>query len=386
MSAAAEPLVIIGGGLAGAAAALLLAKAGLPPLLLERERGPAHKVCGEFLSWEAQAHLRALGLDVRDHGAAPISRLRVANGSRVAEAPLPFEAAGLTRLALDAALLARAEVEGARVRRGAAVRAVAPDRGSDLRLDLPGGERIEAGRVLLASGKHDVPGVRRPPPGRADDLLGFKTYLLLEEGQARALSGHIDIALFDGGYAGLQPVEGGLANLCLLVRRRRFDEAGRAWPSLRALLERENPLLGRRLTGAAEQLPRPLATARPRSGFVHGHDADEPLGLFRLGDQAGTVAPLAGDGMAMALHSAALVAASILGRDDARTFHRRLVTDIRRPIRLSAALETIGRSALGRRTAVAVGGLWPGVLAAAARRTRLPEHALARLGIAPIAA
>ena len=67
MSAPAEPLVIVGGGLAGAASALRLAQAGLAPLLLEREREPVHKVCGEFLSWEAQAHLRALGLDVRDH-------------------------------------------------------------------------------------------------------------------------------------------------------------------------------------------------------------------------------------------------------------------------------------------------------------------------------
>jgi flavin-dependent dehydrogenase len=383
VNGAPEPLLIVGGGLAGAAAALRLAEAGLAPLLLERERGPAHKVCGEFLSWEAQAHLRALGLDVRDHGAAPISQLRVANGSRVAEAPLPFEAAGLTRFALDAALLSQAEAAGARVRRGAAVRAISPD-GGGLRLDLSGGETIEADRVLLASGKYDVPGARRPPPGRADDLLGFKTYLALDGAQARALSGHIEVALFDGGYAGLQPVEGGLANLCLLVRRRQFDEAGRAWPGLRALLERDVPHLGRRLAGAAERLPRPLATARPRSGFVHRDNADDPPGLFRLGDQAGTVAPLAGDGMAMALHGAALAAAAILGREDARTFHRRLLADIRRPIRYSAALETIGSSALGRRTAVRVGALWPGVLAAAARRTRVPKPALARLGLVPI--
>jgi NaMN:DMB phosphoribosyltransferase len=56
-------LVIVGGGPAGAAAACLLARHGRRPLLLERETGAHDKVCGDFVSVEAQAALAALGLD-----------------------------------------------------------------------------------------------------------------------------------------------------------------------------------------------------------------------------------------------------------------------------------------------------------------------------------
>src|SRR3546814_6034100 len=56
-------VLVLGGGLAGASAALELAQARIPVRLLERETGPRHKVCGEFLSVEAQRDLQRLGLD-----------------------------------------------------------------------------------------------------------------------------------------------------------------------------------------------------------------------------------------------------------------------------------------------------------------------------------
>jgi flavin-dependent dehydrogenase len=59
-----EPVVIVGGGIAGAVAAATLARAGERPLVLERSRGPHHKVCGEFLSWEAADRIAALGFDL----------------------------------------------------------------------------------------------------------------------------------------------------------------------------------------------------------------------------------------------------------------------------------------------------------------------------------
>ena len=119
--------VIIGGGLAGGAAAARLARLGAHPLLLERESVAHHKICGEFLSSEASAHLAALGFDVARLGGAPIDRVRLHAGHRSAEARLPFTATGLTRRTLDWALLAHAESLGAEVRRGAAVRHIAGD-------------------------------------------------------------------------------------------------------------------------------------------------------------------------------------------------------------------------------------------------------------------
>jgi len=100
--------VIVGGGLAGGYAAALLAASGARPLVLERTAEPVDKVCGEFLSAEAQGYLRGAGLDLVSLGAASITKVRVANGERLAEAALPFPALGITRRRLDEALLAHA--------------------------------------------------------------------------------------------------------------------------------------------------------------------------------------------------------------------------------------------------------------------------------------
>ena len=74
--------LVLGGGLAGAGAASLLAAAGRPVRLLEREPGPHHKVCGEFLSVEAQRDLERIGLDIARLGPVPIGGVRLVSGER----------------------------------------------------------------------------------------------------------------------------------------------------------------------------------------------------------------------------------------------------------------------------------------------------------------
>ena len=103
-----EDVVIVGGGPAGAAAACILASAERPVLLIERDAEPRHKVCGEFLSIEAQTYLAHLGIDLDALGASRISRLRLARERRLTEVGLPFTARGLSRRVLDDALLQRA--------------------------------------------------------------------------------------------------------------------------------------------------------------------------------------------------------------------------------------------------------------------------------------
>ena len=106
------PFIAVGGGLAGAAFALELARNGAPVSVLESTRGPHHKVCGEFLSAEAQGLIAYLGIDLAALGATSIGRFRLAAAGRRADAPLPFRAAGLSRHLLDQAMLQAAEKAG----------------------------------------------------------------------------------------------------------------------------------------------------------------------------------------------------------------------------------------------------------------------------------
>ncbi len=361
-------ILVAGGGPAGAAAACRLAQDGQDVLLLERTRAPQHKVCGEFISIEARRHLTATGLDPMQLGAQPIARVRLVRGGAITEAALPFAACSLTRRVLDEALLTHAAACGARVRRGAAVRAVQTGT-----LELEGGEVLHGSALLLATGKHDLRALRRKPGGSAADQVCFKSYFRLAAAPRRALAEHVEIMLFRDGYAGLQLVEGELANLCLLTTQARLRAAGGTWPGLLRDLTQESAHLRGRLAGATECLARPLAIARVPYGFLHHAATDDLPGVFRLGDQMAVIPSFTGDGMAMALHSAAQAAAAIRAGETAAQFHRRLRRDLTPQMRVAGALTSIGARPQGQALMLAATWLWPGLLRVIARRTRVPE-------------
>ncbi len=358
-------VVIAGGGVAGAAAACLL---GRDALLIEREAAAHDKICGEFVSAEAQPYLARLGLDLAALGAAPIHAVRLIHGDRAATSALPFAAFGLSRRALDEALLCRAADCGAEVVRGHAVRGLANGA-----FDVAGLGRVAAPALFLATGKHDLRGARRQPARAPEPLVGLKMYLSLAPAQSAGLRGHVEVVLFSGGYAGLQLVEHGAANLCLLIRQRRFEEAGRTWAGVQAVLEQDSPHLARRLRGAVARLDRPLTIFRVPYGFVHAPGPADPPGLYRLGDQAGVIASFSGDGVSIALHSAFAAVAAQRDGGPAR-YHRQLRRDIAGQIARAGAIYRASRAVPG--LAVQAARLWPGALGLAARLTRVPASAL----------
>ena len=152
--------LVIGGGLAGSMAAVRLATAGREVTLLERERSPHHKVCGEFLSREAVDYLADAGIDPLALGAQTIRSVRLTSRGRVIETRLPFTALSLSRATLDEAMLTRAAQAGCSVQRGAFVEGLTP-RNGEWHAQLRGGDSCSSEAVFLASGKHDVRGLER---------------------------------------------------------------------------------------------------------------------------------------------------------------------------------------------------------------------------------
>lgn len=355
--------MIAGGALAGASAACRLARDGRSVIVLERERGPAHKVCGEFLSGEALEDLAELGINVAALGAAPISAMRLVHKGRVAETRLPFAAAGLSRRILDEALLTHAALCGAEIRRGVRVRGVKPG------LVQTEAGSIQADTILLATGKHDLRGTPRAVATVPESLVGFKLHLHLSPSEQASLAGHVEVVLFKGGYAGLQLIENGTANLCLLVDRSRFAGVGQSWPALLTSLKHEDPHLGRRLEGALALWDRPLTIFRVPYGFIH-QGPDLP-GVYRLGDQAAVIPSFCGDGMAIALHSARLAAAAVSAGQDSAGFHRAMRRDAGPPVRLAYALYRLTRVPAVRSAAIHTARVWPGLLRSVAQQTRV---------------
>ena len=359
-------IVVGGGGPSGAAAACLLARAGRPVTVLEREWGPRDVVCGDFISVEGQAMLAGLGVDIAALGAVQITHLRLVSGHHQARIALPFVGWSLTRRVLDEAILRQAEREGAEVRRGTTIRSIGATAGR-IAIGMTESE-VTAGTFLLATGKHDLRGAARCVPAGPGRLVGFKTYLALTPQQASELAGSVEVVLFSGGYAGLQAVEGGRANLCLLVDAARFAQAGRTWTGLRDHLSATVPHLAMRLCRARELRDRPLSIARVPYGFIHRPTSADPDGLWRLGDQAGVIPSFCGDGVAIALRSAHLAAGNLLAGASASRYHRQIRASLFRPIRLASLLSGIAQAGVGR-----------GLLIHAARRAPLLIRSLALL-------
>jgi flavin-dependent dehydrogenase len=362
--------LVIGGGVAGAAVAAHLAQAGRAVLLVERRDGPHDKVCGEFISGEAALYLDDLGVDLAALGAVRIRMVRLAVGPGLTTVPLPFPAFSLSRRALDEALLDAASERGAQIRRGCGVRTLARE-GAGWVADLDGGERIAADEVFLATGKHDLRGWRRPP-GAQNDLVAFKQHWRLAREEAAALGAGVELVLFPGGYAGLEPVEGGAANLCLLVRQPRFAALGQGWDALLAALRAASPHLDRRLAGALACWSRPLAIASIPYGYV----ATSGRGPWLLGDQAAVIPSFSGDGIAIALHSARLAADIYLAGGSAGEFQRRLARDVGGQVRRATLMSRMLVHGAGQRLAAMAARIVPDIVAGIARGTRIPADRL----------
>jgi flavin-dependent dehydrogenase len=367
-------IVIAGGGLAGSSVAAALAQAGVNVMLIERERAPFHKICGEFLSAEAQVYLERLGLNISALGGAVITSLRLIRGNDAITTALPFRGLGISRFVLDEALLNHAVASGANVLRGHTIRSV--NQGSGMILDVKDLGVIHPTTLFLATGKHELRGAKRAFAAQ-DDLVGFKTYFRLTPAAQAALEGMISLILLPDGYAGLQLVEHGLANFCLLICRERFQRAGGNWPLLFANLLHSSPYLAHHLAGAVETLRQPLSIYRVPYGFIHEPRATDSPQIFRLGDQAGVIQSFTGDGMSIALHSATLAAQYYLNGQTAQSYHGRLSRDIRGQINRAGILYDLISHPSAQRCLFGLARLWPGGLRAAANFTRVPTHAMA---------
>jgi flavin-dependent dehydrogenase len=363
------PIVIVGGGPAGTAAGITLAQAGRDVVLLERERGPAHKVCGDFLSGEAVTILDELGVDLATLDAQPLCSVRVSRKESVRGTPLPFRARSLTRRTLDEALLERAEAAGVRVQRGVSCERIDGVPGA-WRVLCQGLRELAACDVFVATGKHDLRGQSRSG-GVQNNLIGFKMYWRLGAAQRRALGDAVELHLFHGGYAGLQRVENGEANLCCAVERTSLHARGpERWEELLARMMDGSELLRERLADAEPTLTQPLAIAPIPYGMVRASSGD---GLWRVGDQAAVIPSFTGDGVSMALWSGQAAARMMLAGAAPDAFQQHMAAAVRGQVGLATCLSRWMVTPTGQALTGPLLGVWPGAMETIARHTRLRE-------------
>jgi menaquinone-9 beta-reductase len=366
-------IAVVGGGPAGAATACGLAAAGREVVLLERSAGPHHKVCGEFLSPDTIAHLGRLAIDPDRLGAIAIDRVTVTTAKRSSTAPLPFQAFSLSRYRLDQTVLRQAVRAGAELRQGVSVQSAEPA-ASGWRLRCDDRTEIRCRCIVLATGKWPLRGLADRRDG---SMVGLKMHLKLPAAGMRALEGRVELFLLDHGYVGLEPVEEGTANLCLIFPHAVAAQIGQGWTALRRYLASENPPLAERLAGSGPQWDRPLAVVCPAGGHVLRRPAVPQDGLFPVGDRLAHIPPFAGDGLGIALSSARIAVDHICRGLPPEAYLEAARSRIVPAVHLAAIVSRLSRSRLGRTAITHAAARAPALFLAVARRTRLsPPNAL----------
>lgn len=344
--------IIIGAGPAGCAAAITLARGGAKPLILERTTQTGDALCGGFLSWRTIASLERLGVLPDGH---VVDHLKVFSKARTISAALPDRALGVSRRAMDTALLAAAVKAGAGLERGVLVRHI-----DELK------DRTDT--VFLATGKHDLKGAERPRTAR-DPAMGLRVRLPGSAALARLVGSAIELHMFDRGYAGIELQEDGSANICLALRKSLLAEHGRDPRHLLHSLASHHPAFAARLDGMTQTTAIDAIAAVPYGW----HATETTPGVFRIGDQAGVIPSLAGEGNGIALASGRSAAEAFLlgGPDAAPAWQTRFGRRSGRPISRASAIWRTSESAFGRGLIMRALSLFPGLAPAMASATRI---------------
>ncbi len=361
--------VIVGAGPAGSAAAIRLAQSGAKTLLLERARETGDALCGGFLSWQTLARLEALGIDGAALGGQRVTCVRLFAGKRISETRLPEAALGVSRYRLDSVLQAAAEAAGARLEREVHATDIA-----DGRVQTRDGALLAAPVLFLATGKHGFRGFAREPAAwqRGDPVMGLRLRLPAHAALDRLIGDAVELHLFDRGYAGLVRQEDGSGNLCLAVHKSRLEEAGGDPAALLRMLGDALPHLGERLAHADWS----------RSVDAIGHvpygwrTAETAPGLFRLGDQAGVIPSLAGEGMGLAIASAEAAVAAWRhgGGAAAPDFQRSLAAHMARPFSWANLVWRLGENPRTAGSMTAAASLFPSLVRMISRTTRIRDR------------
>jgi len=314
-------LIIVGGGPSGAGAALFAGRRGLKSLLVDKERFPRDKVCGDALSGKSVAVLHELGLYDRvrqlpgaairriTFGSPDCSRMDIDLGqhelrSGLTGRVLPMQGFVIRRQVFDHFLFEEARQAVDRCIEGCAVRELIREGGQVCGVRGRGGDGEEVefrGKLVLGCDGFSSVVARRAGLYRHESrhcMVAMRGYYENVAG----LTDQIELHFIDQvrpGYFWIFPVEEGYANVGIGIDHR--DIKRRGVNLKEALLEAvESPAFRERFVDA-RLVEEPVGWNLPvgsKRRRIHGD------GFLLLGDAAGLVDPFTGEGIGNALYSA----------------------------------------------------------------------------------
>ncbi len=312
-------VVIVGGGPAGSTCAAFCAAAGLRTLLLEREKFPREKVCGDCLNPSCWTVLRRLGIAERTgqlpHGTLDAVEFIAVGGQKVTvDLPSGGEREiAIKRSLFDYLLMTRARELGAFIHQASTITALAGptmpyvnhvyDRRSNehWKVETEKGESFSAHFLVAADGRNStVARLCNLLPRPARERIAVQAHIPLP----KKFGNRVVLQFLRHGYSGQAPVNPNELNLCLVSKPSQM-------PALRRWAEEQ--------FGLSQNQPWRTITPLTRAAIPPAHE-----NLLLIGDAARVVEPFTGEGIYYALRSGELAANAIVkisrGEDRRSTF------------------------------------------------------------------
>ncbi len=291
-------VIVIGGGLAGLTAGIHLSKIGINVTIFEKNSFPKHKVCGEYISNEVLPYLKWLDLDIETLKPTKITKLQFStkNGKTI-NTLLPLGGFGISRYVLDEYLYQKAISNGCKIIQE---NVESIDFIEDEFIVTTSNNMILKSKIVIgAFGKRS----------NIDQKLNRKftqqksTWLAVKA----HYSGYFENDLvglynFKGGYCGVSKVENNKINICYLADYESFKQYKNIEDYQKNVVS-ENPYLKEIFENATLLFDKPISISQisfKEKKAVENH-------ILMIGDTAGLIHPLCGNGMAMAIHSAKIV-------------------------------------------------------------------------------
>jgi len=297
-------LAVIGGGLAGLSLSIQMAKAGYKVILFEKEKYPFHRVCGEYISNESWDFLESLGLHLNSLNVSHIKRLQVSDTKgNFFEQQLPLGGFGISRYRLDHQLAQLAKQNGVNLYEAIRVNEITFNNNEFLFSTTNGNYRskLAAGSFGKRSNL-DIKWKRSFALAKSNKLnnyIGIKYHVKHD-----FPNDLIALHNFKNGYCGISKVEDGKNCLCYLTIADNLQASDNDIHKMEQNILSANPHLRKIFTECEMLWKEPVTISQisfDKKNLIEDH-------VLMIGDAAGMITPLCGNGMSMALHASKITA------------------------------------------------------------------------------
>lgn len=280
---------IIGGGIAGLTLAIQLRKLGYEVCLFEKNKYPFHKVCGEYVSMESYDFIKGLGLDLDKMNLPMINEVKVTsqNGYSFQE-KLDLGGFGISRYTLDSELAKIAINLGVEVFDNTKVNDV---KKAEIFSIMTSDNTYRAKIVCGAFGKHNT---------IFTDLESNSDYIAVKYHiKTDFPSNRIELHNFEGGYCGISKIDNDRFCMCYLMKTQNLKANKNSISETEKNVLYKNKNLKKYFTESEFLYERPITLSKSYFGKRKVMNSN----IILLGDSAGSIAPIFGNGMSIAMRN-----------------------------------------------------------------------------------